>query len=804
MMLKSIWKSFWIFVVFCYFTTVYSQIQCSRNCKTLSADQTNTLHSTISYDIQKNPCVNVTTPNGLTAGEPNYEYFLDNNWYLYQDLNDSMYQKVALNFSWSPSDDGSIMYLRGYSISLNTAPDNDIGRPISETVYFCILHELTFPQHVKAIFYYDLFGYNDYLDFQPEQRLVVIIRSLPESYFETQLLPFFINIPSCDDPTMANVFRCQQERNLTISILNQTCTNPSATVMYNVPALFGQAATLSLATISVGYPIPSLIDEKGNLPSNGNFTFTLPPNSNLSANYTLSVYGSNEIGFRKRVYFDFGKCVVQNNIESNNNVVTIVVVAVVVLVVVTLFFILVNYIRKDPKHFFKQFLEPEPMPEPSLLPEEPILPLSKQIKVYVIFFDDHPKHREVVVQFVNYLIADLAFDVIFQLFETKHLYSDPVGWMMDSLKASDKIIVIWSPGAVERWKSVDKPSPLDHDFFTPVLKVIHNDLFLRKNLLKYVFTYFDYVSTSDIPSEFIKSYPHMHFKLMEKMTDLYFRLLDRERYLHGGILHEKKTDKDTYCDEKATGNKHGHVLHQKLIEMKAYVEKNPNWYKEKKQIPNEIGLFQKEIVPDQAESNILRNILIVAPPEPVEVSYSSNFNSEVSSRADDSFVPTKESKPETENPIQVSIEGPVNNVLEESIAFLSSSSQPSSCQSSFNTSAISDNAMVNDNLSETSNCPNVVQRSQVKVTSETVPLGSVASGTGSSQDASLEECKLPVIEPLEAGCILPAVVDNHQPDSGFASEPAVILPSGFELAPMEKAGDPMDFLVSINKQSGMM
>ena len=59
---------------------------------------------------------------------------------------------------------------------------------------------------------------------------------------------------------------------------------------------------------------------------------------------------------------------------------------------------------------------------------------SKPVKLYLVFANNNEKHRQVVLNFANFLQADLGFDVMCELFQTLQISVDPVSWMDYCLK----------------------------------------------------------------------------------------------------------------------------------------------------------------------------------------------------------------------------------------------------------------------------------------------------------------------------------------------------------------------------------
>ena len=197
----------------------------------------------------------------------------------------------------------------------------------------------------------------------------------------------------------------------------------------------------------------------------------------------------------------------------------------------------------------------------------------KRMKLFLIFVNDHPKHLNVVKSFIDFLQIDLGFFVTCELFETEEIAKDPVHWMDKKLLDSDKIVVIWSPKAAERWNKYGQDENHQQDRFTPVLKQIRNALFYDQNRIKYYFGYFDYFSKEDIPPEFRNE---KSFQLMREFEELYYRLNSIEQYREEGAIKQEKAMFDHY--NVPAVNKFGPKLHKSIHQMMIFVEDNPNWY----------------------------------------------------------------------------------------------------------------------------------------------------------------------------------------------------------------------------------
>nr|CAB3255999.1 interleukin-17 receptor A-like [Phallusia mammillata] len=196
--------------------------------------------------------------------------------------------------------------------------------------------------------------------------------------------------------------------------------------------------------------------------------------------------------------------------------------------------------------------------------------------VYIVFVDDHPKHKDIILKFASFLQCDLGFHVLLELWEQDAIYKDSLTWMENSLNKSDKIIVVWSPGAKRRWESQNKVDQTD--MFCPVVKKIKGDLLMKRNTGKYFCAFFDYCSDTDVPKAF-SELSFCNFKLMNQFEDLYFRLTTLEKFQPGKVIHQNKvTTKSCFTHQE---NKFGKVLSDAVVEMCDFVQSNPDWSENK-------------------------------------------------------------------------------------------------------------------------------------------------------------------------------------------------------------------------------
>ena len=121
------------------------------------------------------------------------------------------------------------------------------------------------------------------------------------------------------------------------------------------------------------------------------------------------------------------------------------------------------------------------------------------LNVFLVFLDEHPLHKNVVLKFANYLKENFDFNILLDLYDRKTIYANPAEWLDKTLSSSDVVVVMWSPGVEERWNNLEKFNDR-LDLLTPVLSHVKKDIILGKNATKYIFANFDY--WNEIPKVF--------------------------------------------------------------------------------------------------------------------------------------------------------------------------------------------------------------------------------------------------------------------------------------------------------------
>ena len=331
-----------------------------------------------------------------------------------------------------------------------------------------------------------------------------------------------------------------------------------------------------------------------------------PQSMNKDRIINISINIPNCHDFSKMGILDLSYCPVV--VDHTLTIIVIIIISIVILLILTIVVIVKCFYKRNTSKLIPK--------QHCILPGEVELQselMTQQNSVYLLFVDDHPLHKEIVSSFATFLMRDLGFNVISELYQTREISEDLTGWIEKSLQHSKKVLVIWSPKALQRWKMhcVDDNVLDKNDMFTPIIKRIRKDLFCHNNLLKYFFAYFDYCSKEDIPQEFINDYSLSPFKLMNQIEELYFRLQGIEMYASGAVIKQEKVDFEKYIDPSI--NKFGHVLQKQIDEMCKYVKTEPLWYNMQCSYLKEVNLAALNC---NTETNckIEKNCLKVIPP----------------------------------------------------------------------------------------------------------------------------------------------------------------------------------------------
>uniref|UniRef100_A0A8C1XTA4 SEFIR domain-containing protein n=1 Tax=Cyprinus carpio TaxID=7962 RepID=A0A8C1XTA4_CYPCA len=232
--------------------------------------------------------------------------------------------------------------------------------------------------------------------------------------------------------------------------------------------------------------------------------------------------------------------------------------------------------RKPQNDEDKQQKPPPPPPAP--VPSGPR-------SVLIIYSRDHPLYTDIVLKLCAFLRAKCGIEVMLDLLDTTWLGTiGRLQWLEEKKRqieqSSNKILVLCSRGVQAKWGAMcgeprillreDVRSPVG-DMLTLALQLITPDMQRPASYGKYLVAYFDDVSSEgDVPSMFDIA---VKYKLMKHFEELYFRILDVEKYQQGVKHCIEGIGKDEYFNCPS-----GEALRNAIEAFQAHQLKNPDWF----------------------------------------------------------------------------------------------------------------------------------------------------------------------------------------------------------------------------------
>ncbi|KAI5617578.1 interleukin-17 receptor A precursor [Silurus asotus] len=214
------------------------------------------------------------------------------------------------------------------------------------------------------------------------------------------------------------------------------------------------------------------------------------------------------------------------------------------------------------------------------------IPVQEHSKILIIYSQDHPMYTKIVLKLCAFLRAKCGTEVALDLLDFTCLSTvGSIQWLDMQKKrlssTSDKILILCSPGVCAKWNAMcggcrvvtreDACSPMG-DMLTPALSLIIPEFVCAPSFGKYIVAYFnDVCSEKDVPSVFNVA---VKYQLMKQFEELFFRLLNKEKYEPGQIKHVDSLGGDDYhsCP-------YGKSLRDAIVTFQTYQLTNPNWFK---------------------------------------------------------------------------------------------------------------------------------------------------------------------------------------------------------------------------------
>lgn len=215
--------------------------------------------------------------------------------------------------------------------------------------------------------------------------------------------------------------------------------------------------------------------------------------------------------------------------------------------------------------------------------ELPVLPGPRSI--LIIYSRDHPLYTDIVLKLCAFLRAKCGTEVVLDLLDATWLGTiGRLQWIEQKKRhieqTSNKILVLCSRGVQAKWGAIcgeprvllreDVCSPIG-DMLTLALQLITPDMQRPASYGKYLVAYFeDVCSEGDVPSLFDIA---VKYKLMKHFEELYFRILDVEKYQQGTVHCIEGIGKEEYFKCPS-----GEALRNAIEAFQVHQMKNPDWF----------------------------------------------------------------------------------------------------------------------------------------------------------------------------------------------------------------------------------
>lgn len=203
----------------------------------------------------------------------------------------------------------------------------------------------------------------------------------------------------------------------------------------------------------------------------------------------------------------------------------------------------------------------------------------------IIYSRDHPKYTDVVLKLCAFLRAKCGTEVYLDLLDTASIGAmGRLQWTELQKRrieqSSDKVLILCSRGVQAKWGAMcggprvllreDVCSPMG-DMLTLALQLITPDMQRPASYGKYLVAYFEDISGEhDVPSMFDVA---VKYKLMKHFEELFFRILDLEKYQKGKVHTIKGIGIDDYINCAS-----GKALRDAIETFQAYQLENSDWF----------------------------------------------------------------------------------------------------------------------------------------------------------------------------------------------------------------------------------
>ncbi|XP_071961224.1 uncharacterized protein [Antedon mediterranea] len=194
----------------------------------------------------------------------------------------------------------------------------------------------------------------------------------------------------------------------------------------------------------------------------------------------------------------------------------------------------------------------------------------QRVKLLILYFEDAPQHKNVVLSFATFLQAHCGVDVTIHNWKTPNIIS-LMSWISKEMRDAKKILFISSYGASTAWDdhvhegdTFSVKHSAYNDIFIHALQILSGD---KEMHAKCLLCLFEYTNKKCIPD------PLKHlvvFHLNNDLTRLFFRLHDTARE-ENGWFHDFNP-----IDQLKTAE--GQTFLKDIEKMEQLIETDKNWF----------------------------------------------------------------------------------------------------------------------------------------------------------------------------------------------------------------------------------
>ncbi|XP_071961221.1 uncharacterized protein [Antedon mediterranea] len=295
-----------------------------------------------------------------------------------------------------------------------------------------------------------------------------------------------------------------------------------------------------------------------------NVTTTHFPGSNFKVGISLVTYTAVDVNEIKAECSFFVTVFQEPKHEYTIAILGGVSFGIVLLIVIGCLYRRINQSTSSKKYAYKSW----PRIASSTVAEESVD--MQRVKLLILYFEDAPQHKNVVLSFATFLQAHCGVDVTIHNWKTPNIIS-LMSWISKEMRDAKKILFISSYGASTAWDDhvhEGDTFSVQHsaysDIFIHALQILSGD---KEMHAKCLLCLFEYTNKKCIPD------PLKHlvvFHLNNDLTRLFFRLHDTARD-ENGWFHDFNP-----IDQLETAE--GQTFLNDIEKMKQLIETDKNWF----------------------------------------------------------------------------------------------------------------------------------------------------------------------------------------------------------------------------------